>query len=142
MLVPLGLLAIGAVFAGYVFHHAFIEEEGFWNGAIHFNEHLIHAMHEVPLAVKLSATIVMLLGFTIAWYGYIRNTSFPAAVAEQLGPVYRFIYRKWMFDDLYHYLFVVPAFYALLAKYTSSPEALAHQLDTLEANTPQAGGHA
>jgi len=39
-------------------------------------------------------------------------------------------------------LFVVPAFYALLAKYTSSPEALAHQLDTLEANTPQAGGHA
>ena len=39
-------------------------------------------------------------------------------------------------------LFVVPAFYALLAKYTSSPEALAHQLDTLEAETPQAGGHA
>ncbi|MEG2942344.1 MAG: efflux RND transporter permease subunit [Thermomonas sp.] len=39
-------------------------------------------------------------------------------------------------------LFVVPAFYALLAKYTSSPEALAHELDTLEANTPQAGGHA
>ena len=39
-------------------------------------------------------------------------------------------------------LFVVPAFYALLAKYTSSPEALAHELDTLEAETPQAGGHA
>jgi multidrug efflux pump len=34
------------------------------------------------------------------------------------------------------------AFYALLAPYTRSPEALAHQLDTLEANTPQAGGHA
>jgi len=39
-------------------------------------------------------------------------------------------------------LFVVPAFYALLAKYTASPEALAHELDTLEASTPQAGGHA
>ncbi len=39
-------------------------------------------------------------------------------------------------------LFVVPAFYALLAKYTSSPEALAHQLDTLESSTPEAGGHA
>jgi NADH-quinone oxidoreductase subunit L len=111
MLVPLGLLAIGAVFAGFVFHHAFIEEEAFWNGAIFFNEHLIHAMHEVPLLVKLSATIVMLLGFTIAWYGYIRNTSFPAMVAEQLGPVYRFIYRKWMFDELYHHVFVLPAFW-------------------------------
>ncbi|QNN47686.1 efflux RND transporter permease subunit [Thermomonas brevis] len=39
-------------------------------------------------------------------------------------------------------LFVVPAFYALLAKYTRSPEELAHKLDTLEAETPQAGGHA
>jgi NADH-quinone oxidoreductase subunit L len=111
MLVPLGLLAIGAVFAGFAFHHAFIEEEAFWNGSIFYNADLIHAMHEVPLLVKLSATIVMLLGLLIAWYGYIRNTSFPAAVAEQLGPVYRFIYRKWMFDELYHYLFVVPAFW-------------------------------
>jgi multidrug efflux pump len=39
-------------------------------------------------------------------------------------------------------LFVVPAFYALVAKYTHSPEALAHELETLEAQTPQAGGHA
>ena len=39
-------------------------------------------------------------------------------------------------------LFVVPAFYSLLAKYTRSPEELAQRLDTLEASTPEAGGHA
>ncbi len=39
-------------------------------------------------------------------------------------------------------LFVVPAFYAVLAKYTHSPEALAHELAQLEAHTPEAGGHA
>ena len=39
-------------------------------------------------------------------------------------------------------LFVVPVFYTVLAKYTRSPEELAHKLDTLEAETPQAGGHA
>ena len=39
-------------------------------------------------------------------------------------------------------LFVVPAFYSLLAKYTHSPEALAHELERLEAETPDAGGHA
>ena len=39
-------------------------------------------------------------------------------------------------------LFVVPAFYGLLAKYTRSPEAVAHELEKLEAVTPQAGGHA
>ena len=37
-------------------------------------------------------------------------------------------------------LFVVPAFYALLARYTHSPEALAHALEEQEAQTPQAGG--
>ena len=39
-------------------------------------------------------------------------------------------------------LFVVPAFYVLLARYTRSPQALAHELERLETTTPQAGGHA
>lgn len=39
-------------------------------------------------------------------------------------------------------LFVVPAFYAALAKYTRSPEELAQRLEQLEADTPQVGGHA
>jgi multidrug efflux pump len=38
-------------------------------------------------------------------------------------------------------LFVVPTFYVLLARYTRSPEAVAHELEKLEAVTPQAGGH-
>ena len=113
MLLPLVILSLGAVFAGFVFHHAFVSEgEGeFWKGALVFNEHLIHAMHEVPTWVKWAPFTVMSLGLLTAWYGYIRNTRFPAAVVEQLGPVYRFVYRKWMFDELYHYLFVVPAFW-------------------------------
>jgi len=39
-------------------------------------------------------------------------------------------------------LFVVPAFYVLLAKYTRSPEAVSHELRALEARTPEVGGHA
>lgn len=39
-------------------------------------------------------------------------------------------------------LFVVPSFYALLAPFTRSPEALAHRIETLEAETPPVGGHA
>jgi multidrug efflux pump len=38
-------------------------------------------------------------------------------------------------------LYVVPAFYALLAPFTRSPEAVAHQLAQLEAETPSVGGH-
>jgi multidrug efflux pump len=39
-------------------------------------------------------------------------------------------------------LFVVPAFYALLAPFTRSPEAVARKLEKLEAETPAVGGHA
>ncbi|MEO6153788.1 MAG: NADH-quinone oxidoreductase subunit L [Croceibacterium sp.] len=111
MLVPLFVLALGAVFAGFLFHAQFLENEHFWNGAVAFNEHLMHAMHEVPALVKWSATIAMLLGLLIAWNNYIRDPSIPHQVATQLGPVYRFLYNKWYFDELYNFLFVRPAFW-------------------------------
>src|SRR5688572_3251636 len=44
MLVPLIGLSIGAIFSGYVFHHAFLEDAGFWGASIACNEHLMHAM--------------------------------------------------------------------------------------------------
>ncbi|KAF1690574.1 efflux RND transporter permease subunit [Pseudoxanthomonas taiwanensis] len=38
-------------------------------------------------------------------------------------------------------LYVVPAFYALLAPFTRSPEAVARELEALERQTPPVGGH-
>ncbi|PZQ62747.1 MAG: NADH-quinone oxidoreductase subunit L [Sphingomonas taxi] len=113
MLVPLVVLSIGAVAAGFVFHRWFIDPEsagGFWKGAIFFNEHLMHEMHEVPLLVKLSATIVMLTGLLIAYLSYIRAPRTPAKFTDTFQPLYRFLLRKWYFDELYHFLFVRPAF--------------------------------
>ena len=111
MLIPLGVLTLGAVFAGWVFSHAFLDDAGFWQGSIFYNEALIHEMHAVPLLVKLAATIVMLIGLAIAWLAYIKDTSIPAKAAEKLGPVYRFFYHKWYFDELYNAIFVRPAFW-------------------------------
>ncbi|MDG2525770.1 efflux RND transporter permease subunit [Stenotrophomonas sp. HITSZ_GD] len=39
-------------------------------------------------------------------------------------------------------LYVVPAFYSLIAPFTRSPEALARELEVLEQQTPSVGGHA
>ncbi|MEZ5682357.1 MAG: NADH-quinone oxidoreductase subunit L [Erythrobacter sp.] len=111
MLVPLGLLSIGAIAAGQVFAPYFLDSASFWGGSIFYNEPLIHAMHGVPYLVKYAAFIVMLTGLFVAWMAYIKDTSIPGKTAEQLGPVYRFLYNKWYFDELYHYLFVVPAFW-------------------------------
>jgi NADH-quinone oxidoreductase subunit L len=111
MLGPVVLLAVGAVFAGFVFHVPFLEEAEFWGASIAWNEHLMHAMHEVPVPVKWTATIVMLVGLFVAWLAYIRDPSIPAKTVEQIGPVYRFVYNKWYFDELYNFLFVRPAFW-------------------------------
>ena len=116
MLVPLIVLSAGAIFAGYLFKYPFIDGSSdavngaFWGGSIYFNENLIHALHGVPLWVKLTATVSMVLGLLIAWWAYIMDTSIPGKTVEQLGPVYRFLYNKWYFDELYNILFVKPAF--------------------------------
>ncbi len=112
MLVPLVLLSIGAIFAGLVFHHAFIDaEEGahFWGASIAFDAHLMHDVHGVPLWVKLSPAAVMLIGLMIAWNGYIRDPAIPARFAGHFRLLHNFLYRKWYFDELYDVLFVRPS---------------------------------
>jgi NADH-quinone oxidoreductase subunit L len=111
MLVPLGLLSIGAVFAGFVFSHAFIDDGNFWNGAIAYDAGLMHAMHEVPLWVKLSATAAMLTGLATAYFMYFRGTDRPARLAVTFSPLYAFFFNKWYFDELYDRIFIRPAFW-------------------------------
>ena len=113
MLIPLGVLSLGAIFAGFLFHGAFITEGSgeFWKGAVAFSEHLIHQMHEVPLWVKWAPFAVMLTGFAIAWNNYIRNPGAPAEFVKQFSVLHRFVYNKWFFDELYDFLFVRPAFW-------------------------------
>ncbi|WP_296680860.1 NADH-quinone oxidoreductase subunit L [Novosphingobium sp.] len=113
MLVPLVLLSTGAVLAGFAFHHSFISggPGEFWKGSVAFSEELIHHMHGVPWQVKWAPFAVMLTGFLTAWQFYIRKPETPAQVAAQLGGLYRFVYNKWYFDELYDRVFVRPAFW-------------------------------
>jgi len=114
MLIPLVLLSIGAIFAGFVFAPYFLDAEHgahFWAGSIAFNEHLMHAMHEVPWWVKWSATIVMVTGLLIAIWAYLLDTSVPRRFTTQFHVLYDFLLHKWYFDELYHVVFVVPAFW-------------------------------
>jgi NADH-quinone oxidoreductase subunit L len=115
MLIPLGVLTLGAVFAGFVFHGGFIEAEtgkAFWaNSTLFFNEHLMHAMHEVPLWVKLSSTVAMLTGLLVAYVMYQQSKDAPQRLATAFAPLYRFFLNKWYFDELYNAVFVRPAFW-------------------------------
>ena len=109
MLVPIGMLAVGAVAAGFLFSHNFLESAEFWQGSVAFDEHLAHAMHEVPVWVKYTATFVMLVGLAIAYQNYIRNPKAAGGFVQQFGGIYRFVKNKWYFDELYDRIFVRPA---------------------------------
>ncbi len=115
MLVPLFVLAIGALVAGYSFKEYFIghDYKAFWGKAIQ-NEgqqaaHIMHALHEVPGWVGWTPFIAMSAGFCLAWIYYIASPGLPAATARAFRPIYLFFLNKWYFDELYDWLFVKPA---------------------------------
>jgi NADH-quinone oxidoreductase subunit L len=114
ILVPLAVLALGAVVAGAA--TPFFIGEGqheFWGKAIFNGEHnhILHAMHEVPAWVPWAATIAMAAGFVIAYLYYIVAPSLPAATAKAFRPLYLFFLNKWYFDELYDRIFVRPTFW-------------------------------
>ncbi|MEM1300242.1 MAG: NADH-quinone oxidoreductase subunit L [Pseudomonadota bacterium] len=113
MLIPLYVLAFGAVVAGTAFYYSFVGKgEGAWWDLAIFNgpeNHVLHDAHKVPWWVKLSPFIAMLLGLALAYWMYIRNTKLPKELAERHQPLYQFMLNKWYFDELYNVLLVRPA---------------------------------
>ena len=113
MLVPLYVLGVGAVLAGAVFYSMFFHDvahiEHFFAGSVVVNHELIEAAHHVPLWVKWSATIAMVLGFVAAYWMYIRRPEMPGQLAATNPGLYKFLLNKWYFDELYDAIFVRPA---------------------------------
>jgi NADH-quinone oxidoreductase subunit L len=112
MLIPIGLLALGAVFAGQIFHGTFINAERapeFWRGAVAFSTHLAEASEHISMWAKFAPTIAMLLGLWIAWNNYIRDPSAAGTFVRTFPAVHRFVLNKWYFDEIYDRIFVRPA---------------------------------
>jgi len=114
MLIPLAVLAVGAVAAGAVFlpyfaGHAYDE---FWKGALYTSEHnhILHEMHEIPSWVGLSPTIAMIGGFLVSLYVYVLNPGTAQKLAATFPRLYDFLLNKWYFDELYDAILVRPAF--------------------------------
>ncbi len=112
MTIPLILLAVGAVFAGYLFHGQLIGEQWheFWGDAIRIapDNHVLRNMEEVPGWVSLSPTILGLVGIALAYVMYVAVPSLPGRLAASFGGLYRFVLNKWYFDELYDAIFVQP----------------------------------
>jgi NADH-quinone oxidoreductase subunit L len=112
MLIPLAVLSLGAVAAGFAFKEAFIghDYEHFWKGALFTGKdnHILHAMHEVPGWVVASPFLAMVIGLALAVYMYVLRPDVPGKLAAANPVLYRFLLNKWYFDEIYDFLFVLP----------------------------------
>ncbi|GAB3115925.1 NADH-quinone oxidoreductase subunit L [Novispirillum itersonii] len=114
MLVPLLVLAVGALFSGYVGYDLFVGEgrEAFWGEAIKVldaTDSVAHA-HHVPSWVKLLPLYMSVGGIALAYVLYLFAPGIPGVIARVFRPVYLFLLNKWYFDELYDRIFVRPAF--------------------------------
>jgi NADH-quinone oxidoreductase subunit L len=112
MLIPLGVLAIGCFAAGWPFVSLFIGhgEAEFFRESLKVapGNTVLEAMHEVPLAISLAPTLMMIIGFLVAWQFYMRRPDIPERLAREQAPLYQFLLNKWYFDEIYDFLFVRP----------------------------------
>ena len=110
MLIPLILLSIGAVFAGFTFKELFIGYDGinnFWKDSIFFLEPL--STDHPPLWFLILTPTLVILSIPIAYYLFVKNKNLPEQIANINNPLYKFLLNKWYFDELYDTLFVRPS---------------------------------
>ncbi len=115
MLLPLMVLAAGAIFAGYAGYASFVGEHAseFWGDSILIlpAHTALEAAHHVPAWVKYLPLAVGAAGIALAVVLYLVAPGLPAAIAGRFQAIYQFLVHKWYFDELYDFLFVRTAFW-------------------------------
>ena len=107
MLLPLIILAIGAIFAGFLFKDLFIGHGGenhFWGESIKFLIPL--STDHPPLWFILITPIIVLLSIPVSYYLFVKNKDIPNQFVQSNKPLYNFLINKWYFDELYDVIFI------------------------------------
>ena len=113
MTLPLFVLAVGAVFSGWLGYELFVGHNMavFWGDSIFIlpEHHAMEHAHHVPTWVKLLPVLLATSGVLLAVLCYAIWTDIPAVAARLFAPIHRFFFNKWYFDELYDAIFVRPA---------------------------------
>jgi NADH-quinone oxidoreductase subunit L len=136
MLVPLAVLAVGAIFAGTVFNGVFAEPKhqlveaahgvgadvavqmeeppSDWNRDDFFGKSLmvlpehdsVAKAHHVELWVKLLPTIMGVCGILLGYLAYMFVKTIPELTVKRFKRLHTLFFRKWFFDEIYDLVFV------------------------------------
>jgi len=105
MLIPLLLLAVGAIFSGYVFHGIFIgENTQFWGKAIFFLKQTAHG--HPPLWLLILIPTLVISAIPLSFILFLKRQDIVEGFINNNKPFYNFLVKKWYFDELYDSIFV------------------------------------
>tara|TARA_B100000745_G_scaffold300298_1_gene253712 strand:- start:453 stop:2393 length:1941 start_codon:yes stop_codon:yes gene_type:complete len=108
MLIPLILLAIGAIFAGFIFKDLFIGHHGltsnYWSQSIFFLEPL--SSEHPPYWIVYLTPLLVIISIPLSYYLFVKNKKITDEVVKGNQPLYKFLLNKWYFDELYEVVFV------------------------------------
>ncbi len=113
ILIPLYVLAAGALLSGYIAFDWYVGHDWaeFWGQslAVKSTGEVLHHAHEVPVWVTLAPLVFALSGIALSYLYYIVNPELPALTVRRFPAIYALFYNKWYFDEIYDALFVKPA---------------------------------
>jgi len=105
MLIPLLLLAVGAIFSGYLFHGIFIgENTQFWGKAIFFLKQT--AYEHPPLWLLILIPTLVISAIPLSFILFLKRKDIVEGFVNNHKPFYNFLVKKWYFDELYNLIFV------------------------------------
>jgi len=110
MTIPLILLAIGAIAAGWVGIPTVL------GGGANFAHFLapvlghpeFHGTHAQELGIMGLSTSIALFGLLLAFIFYLKKTYIPVMLAKNFYPIYKVLFNKYYVDELYDYIIVKP----------------------------------
>ena len=151
MLVPLIVLSIGAVFAGFVFKDLFISQQSinsFWQDSIFFLKPL--STDHPPFWFLILTPTLVVISVPIAYYLFARSNDLVNRIVSVNRPLYNFLLNKWFFDELYELIIIRPCkkiglilwkFFDVKLIDGFGPDGLAHVIKkfSLKANKFQSG---
>ncbi|WP_435641857.1 NADH-quinone oxidoreductase subunit L [Micavibrio aeruginosavorus] len=134
MLLPLTVLAAGAILAGSVFYGGFVgspnaaghandilnmtglvnvwDKMHFWGSSIFVlpENDTVEAAHHVPTWVKVLPIFVASAGIILAYIFYMFAPKMPSIMVKVFKPIHALFFNKWWFDELYDRVFTRNAF--------------------------------
>ncbi len=107
MIIPLIILAIGALLSGYFFKDLFIGNNStFWNESILFLDFI--KLENIPLWLITITPIIVTLAIPLSYFLYIKDKTILDGIKNSNVPLYNFLLKKWYIDEVYDFIFIKP----------------------------------